>query len=603
LDQSWEKPVAREQRRLAAIVAADVVGYSRLMGRDESGTLARLREHRSLRFEPALARHGGRLVKVAGDGALAEFASAVDALAAVIEFQQSMVEANRDTPDDTAIVFRIGLHLGDLIVDGDDLYGDGVNIAARLETAAPAGGVMISGSIHEAVDGRLKATFQDLGRLELKNIERPVQAFSVQWNPVDWQVAAIAPTIRVASSPVAFAARPAVAVLPFDNMSGDPAEDYFVDGLTEDIITTLSYWRWFPVIGRNSTFAYKGKPKNAAQIGKELGAAYIVEGSARRGGNRVRITAQLIDAATGHHLWAERYDRDMADVFAVQDEISERVVVSIEPEIHRAEKERATRTRPEHLGAWDFALKALALQERMSRTGHKEAREILGHALTLDPGSAYAWSMLSLCHYHEGILGWAEDRDRALKASFEAGQRAVELDELDWLGHAMAGMGWLWTERDHRAALEEQERAVTLNPSAPFARHTLACIFEFSSRPAEAIPHIETLLRLDPRYRFASLAVADVAMCQFLLGDFQASRASAEKAVRMQPANVRARQRLVAALSALGLDDEAHAAAAALMRLQPDLTLDYIHSTYPFQSTVERDAFVAALRRVNLLAG
>ena len=602
-------------------MAVDVVGYSRLMGRDESGTLARLREHRKQRFEPVLARYGGRLVKLTGDGALVEFASAVDALGAAIEFQQAMAEADRDqpedtapedtAPEDTAIVFRIGLHLGDLIVDGDDLYGDGVNVAARLEAQAPAGGVMISGNVHDAVVGRLKATFEDLGRPALKNIERPIQAFRVGWDPADWQASTVSATpqptdgalILPDKASVAFTARPAVAVLPFDNMSGDPAEEYFVDGLTEDVITTLAYWRWFPVIARNSTFAYKGKPKNAAQIGKDLGAAYLVEGSARRGGNRVRITAQLIDAASGHHLWAERYERDMSDVFAVQEEIAERVVVSIEPEIHRAEKQRALRTRPEHLGAWDLALKALSLQERMNRTGHGDAREILAHALTLDPGSAFAWSMLSLCHYHEGILGWAEDRDGALKASLEAGQHAVEFDELDWLGHAMQGMGRLWTERDHRAALEGQERAVTLNPSAPLARHFLACVLEFSSRPAEAVPHIETLLRLDPRYRFASLAVADKALCQFLLGDFQASRASAEKAVRMQPANVRARQRLVVALSALGLDEEARAAAAELIQLQPDLSLDYIDATYPFQSGAERDRFVAAMQRAKLLAG
>jgi adenylate cyclase len=578
------------ERKLAAIIAADVVGYSRLIGLDEAGTLMALKEVRQTVIDPVLATHGGRVVKTMGDGLLIEFSSAVNAVQCAVEMQAGLAEHCKTEPADRRIVFRMGIHVGDIVIDGDDILGDGVNIAARLETIADPGGLCLSSAVVEQVRDRLPYAFEDLGEQALKNIARRIHVFR------------LAGTRPASTAVLAFTARSAVAVLPFDNMSGDPAEDYFVDGLTEDIITTLAYWRWFPVIARNSTFAYKGKPKNAAQIGKELGAAYLVEGSARRGGNRVRITAQLIDAATGHHLWAERYERDMADVFAVQEEIAERVVVSIEPEIHRAEKERALRTRPEHLGAWDFALKALSLQERMSRTGHKEAREMLAHALTLDPGSAFAWSMLSLCHYHEGILGWAEDRTAALKASLEAGRRAVEFDELDWLGHAMQGMGRLWTERDHRAALEGQERAVTLNPSAPLARHFLACVLEFSSRPAEAIPHLETLLRLDPRYRFASLAVADEALCQFLLGDFQASRASAEKAVRLQPANVRARQRLVVALSSLGLDAEAHAAAAELTRLQPDLTLDYIDTTYPFQSGAERERFVAAMQRVGLLA-
>jgi adenylate cyclase len=583
------------ERRLAAIIAADVVGYSRLVGSDEAGTLTMLRDLRRETIDPLLAAHGGRVVKTMGDGLLLEFASAVNAVRCAVEMQLVLAERGKPVPADRRVVFRIGVHVGDVVIEDEDILGDGVNIAARLETIADPGGISLSGAVVDQVRDRLPYAFEDRGEQALKNIARPVRVFRL--------AAATGGSPAAASAAVAFAARSAVAVLPFDNMSGDPAEDYFVDGLTEDIITTLSYWRWFPVIARNSTFAYKGKPKNAAQIGKDLGAAYLVEGSARRGGNRVRITAQLIDAATGHHLWAERYERDMADVFAVQEEIAERVVVSIEPEIHRAEKQRALRTRPEHLGAWDFALKALALQERMSRSGHKEAREMLSHALTLDPGSAFAWSMLSLCHYHEGILGWAEDRTAALKASLDAGQRAVEFDELDWLGHAMRGMGRLWTERDHHAALEGQERAVTLNPSAPLARHFLACVHEFSGRPAEAIPHLEALLRLDPRYRFASLAVADEALCQFLLDDFQASRASAEKAVRLQPANVRARQRLVAALSALGLDHEARVAGVELMRLQPDLSLDHIDITYPFQSMAERDRFVAALQRAGLLAG
>ena len=290
----------------------------------------------------------------------------------------------------------------------------------------------------------------------------------------------------------------------------------------------------------------------------------------------------------------------MADVFALQEEIAERVVVAIEPELHRAEKQRTLRTRSEHLGAWDFTLKALALQERMNRAGHIEARDLLAHALTLDQNFALAWSMLALCHYHEGILGWTVDRAASLKASQEAAERAVELDELDWLAHALRGMGRLWNERDHDAALIGQQRAVALNPSAPLARHFLACVHEFSQRPAEAIPHIEALLRLDPRYRFASLALADQALCRFLLGELEQARVDAERAVRLQPTNVRARQRLIAVLTELGHTKAAQQAASELLALQPEFSRDYIETTYPFQSAEERERFIGALRAAGL---
>lgn len=398
-----------------------------------------------------------------------------------------------------------------------------------------------------------------------------------------------------------FADTRAVAVLPFENLSNDPAENYFVDGLTEEIITALAYWRWFPVVARNSTFAYKGKPKNVTEMGRELGAAYLVEGSARRAGEQVRITVQLVEAATGHHLFAERYNRGMADVFLVQEEIAERIVASIEPEIHRAETRRAARKQPSDLGAWDHALKALSLQERMTPAGHSEAREHLNVALDIDPSLARAWSLLSLCHYHEGILGWAKDRGDALRASLQAAEHAIECDDREWLGQGLWGMGRMWTERDFSSALDGAERAVSLNPSAPLARHFLACVLEFSGRPSEALPHLDALLRLDPRYRFRSLAIADQSLCHLLLGNLNEAISAAEKAVSVQPGNVRARQRLVAGLSLRGDMENARTAAAQLARLQPTFDLAYIDETYPFMLPDERDQFVGALRASGLL--
>lgn len=583
------------ERRLAAIVAADVAGYSRLMAADETGTLAALQSALREAVEPAIAAHGGRVVKRMGDGLLLEFPSAVEAVQSAVNIQRAMAERNRGAADGARMEFRIGVNVGDVIVQGDDVFGDGVNLAARLEQMAEPGGIYVSRAARDQVRDRLPYALEDLGEHALKNIARPQRVFRVLADGLSARIAAGAPAL--------FTARPAVAVLPFDNMGAGADEDYFVDGLTEDIITALSYWRWFPVIARNSTFVYKGKPKNAVQIGREIGAAYIVEGSARRAGDRVRITVQLIDAHSGHHLWAERYDRNITDVFAVQEEIAERVVVSIEPEIHRAEEQRAARKRPDHLDAWDNALRALSLQQSMTRDSYAQARALLERAVADDPNFAYAWSLLALCHYHEGILGWAGDRQASLGASLAAAESAVAIDDRDWLGHALRGMGRLWTRREYDAALDGQERAVALNPSAPMARHTLACIFEFTGRPAEAIPHLHAIHRLDPRYRFASLALADEALCQFLLGDMEAARASAQKAVRTQPSNVRARQRLVATLAALGQEAEARREAAELARLQPDLSLDYIDTTYPFQRTNERARFVEALRQAGLLAG
>ena len=580
------------KRRLSAIVVADVVGYSLLVGSDELGTLSAFRDIRERIVEPLLARYDGRIVKVMGDGLLLEFGSAINAVKSAIEIQRELEARRAATPEKFSIQFRIGIHVGDVVIDEEDILGDGVNIAARLEAIADPGGICLSAAVHDQVRDRVLCAFEDMGERSLKNIARPLRVYRLLLEAEGGA--------RRIETVHAFTARPAVAVLPFDNLSGDPAENYFVDGLTEDIITSLSYWRWFPVIARNSTFSYKGKPKNATDIGRELNAAYLLEGSARRGGNRVRISAQLIDAASGQHLWAQRFDRDMADVFALQEEIAECVVVAIEPELHRAEKQRALRTRPEHLGAWDFTLKALALQERMNRAGHREARDLLTGALKLDQNFALAWSMLALCHYHEGILGWTADRAASLKASQEAAERAVELDELDWLAHALRGMGRLWNERDYDAALAGRQRALGLNPSAPLARHFLACVHEFSQRPAEAIPHIEALLRLDPRYRFTSLALADQALCRFLLGELEQARVDAEKAVRLQPANVRARQRLVAVLAELGHSEAARQAASELLELQPEFNRDYIETTYPFQSAEERERFIGALRSAGL---
>jgi adenylate cyclase len=318
--------LAREQRKLAAIMAADVVGYARLMGRDESGTLLRLKKWRGDCLEPSLARNGGRIVKLTGDGVLAEFASAVHAVRAAVEFQQAVVELNRDQPEPERMVFRVGIHLGDLIVDGDDLYGDGVNVAARLEPEASPGGIVISHAIRDAVAGKLKTTLRDLGELSLKNIEQPVHAFCVEWDVADWPLPDRSPPQVYPGATPSLPDKPSIAVLAFDNMSGDADQEYFSDGISEDIITSLSNNHAIFVIARNSSFAYKAQPIDVSRIGRELGVRYVLEGSVRRVANRVRITAQLIEAERRAHIWAGRYDRELTDIFSVQDEITHRIV-------------------------------------------------------------------------------------------------------------------------------------------------------------------------------------------------------------------------------------------------------------------------------------
>src|SRR5262245_49127703 len=364
------------------------------MGRDESGTLARLRKNRTERLDPVLAKYGGRLVKLTGDGALIEFASAVDALSAAIEFQQAMAETNADQSADTALVFRLGLHLGDLIVDGDDLYGDGVNIAARLEAEAPPGGVLISRTVHEAVTGRVKATFEDLGSLALKNIERPVQAFSVKWEPSDWQVLATSEATVSSPVPLTLPDKPSIAVLPFLNMSGDAEQEYFTDGITEDIITELSRFHSLFVIARNSSFSYKGKSPDVRQVGRDLGVRYVLEGSIRRSSNQIRVTAQLIDTMTGSHIWAERYDRVLEDIFAVQEEVTRAIVAAIAPQVEATEQLKVARRRPSNLSAYEIAIQAWAHawdgRDKADRTLLEQSIREAKEALAIDPNCVRA---------------------------------------------------------------------------------------------------------------------------------------------------------------------------------------------------------------------
>jgi TolB-like protein/class 3 adenylate cyclase len=504
--------VLREHRRLAAIVAADVVGYSRLLGRDESGTVARLRQTRTERLKPVLIRFGGRLVKLTGDGALIEFASAVDALSAAIAFQQDMADANRDQPSDMLIVFRIGMHLGDLIVDGDDLYGDGVNIAARLEAEAPAGGILISRTVHEAVAGRLKATFDDLGSLSLKNIERPVQAFVVKWQPEDWQLSAIpdmaaAPTVtsHLPSSSLPLPDKPSIAVLPFQNISGEPDQEYFADGMVEDIITALSRIPSLFVIARSSSFAYRGNTVDVRKVGRELGVRYVMEGSVRKAGNRLRITGQLIEAELGMHIWADKFDSPLDDIFELQDRVTAAVAGVIEPSITQAEVRRASRKPTESMLAYDWLLKAIGAEQLWDRESSRRTIEFGRRAISLDPEFGLPYAYLAKWIQRRRLYGWMDDEATETAEGIHFAHRAVRLEPNDptVLTEAAFALGHL--NYDIAMAIPWLDRAIALNPNSAAAYGMGAVVRNMAGNYELAAEHVERAIRLSPfdAYMFA----------------------------------------------------------------------------------------------------
>jgi adenylate cyclase len=581
-------------RRLAAILAADIAGYSRLMGANEDETVRDLKGHQAILL-PMVETFGGRIIDTAGDGILAEFASVVQAVRFALQMQNSMAARNRGHSPERRMEFRIGINFGDVVSDGSRIYGDGINIAARLESIADPGGICLSSRVYEEIAGKLDTDWQDLGEQQLKNIARPVRVFRWTGSRAKASQHETEPHAPAPSE------RPAVAVMPFVNMSGEADQDYFADGMTEDIITALSYWRWFPVIARNSTFAYKGKATNVTDIGRELGARYVLEGSIRKGGTRVRLNAQLADTASGHQIWARRYERELSDVFELQDELTAQLVAAIEPELARAEEHRALRKKPNSLTAWDLSLRALSEQTKFTRQGHADAYELLREAVRLDPLSSYALSTIALCRYHQSIFGWVEDRGRAFDEVFTAAEQAVGLDDGDYLAHAMLGISWLWSRKQHDAGVAELQRAVSLNPSAAFAHHLLACVLEFSGHSRDAIDHLHMVTRLDPHYRFKSQALADLSLSHFSLQQFEEGLVHADESLQLFSSNVRALQRRVACLGHLGRLEEGRAALQTLRKLQPDFSLGYLQATYPFKRAEQWDLLMRGIESLGPL--
>ena len=479
------------ERRLTAILAADVVGYTRLMGADETGTFRRLTELRQQFLEPLIAEHHGRIVKLIGDGLLVEFASVVDTVTCALAWQDSVAKHEADRNEDSRLQFRIGINLGDVIVEDGDIHGDGVNIAVRLEALAEPCGICLSGDAYRQAKGKVEAEFEDMGEQNLKNVAESVRVYHVAIK----RTVTIPTPSRTAIPPIPD--KPSVAVLPFTNMSADPEQEYFSDGMTEDIITELSRFRSLFVIARNSSFHYKGLSPRVQEIGQALGVQYIVEGSVRKARNRVRVTAQLVEATSGNHIWAEKYDRELEDIFAVQDELVRTIVSTLGGHIDFAGKARAVRLNDASLHAYDLYLRARAAQDRNTRGDYQLAREYLERAVTLDPGFAQAHHDLSLVHFMQWMAYWDDDRDAAFVNSMEAAKRAAALDPTDSSVHSRLG-----TLHMNRRQFEQSERsflrAVSLNPNDSQALALFGVYLTAIGEPEQGIEQFNQAMRLNP---------------------------------------------------------------------------------------------------------
>jgi adenylate cyclase len=484
------------ERRLAAILAADMVGYSRLMEADETGTLARLKTHRLELIDPAIAKNKGRLIKTAGDGMLVEFQSVTQAVECAVEIQRRMARRNSDVAPEREIQFRIGINLGDVISENNDIFGDGVNVAARLQELAEPGGICVSGAIRDQVGGRLGVAFEDLGEQSVKNISRPIHIFRVR---LDLPRTPAAPGRAARLPPAAAAAtdKPSIAVLPFVNMSGDPEQEFFADGLTEDIITALSRFRDLFVISRNSAFVHKGKAVRVQDVAAEFGVQYVVEGSVRRAGNRVRITVQLIDAETDRHVWADRYDRELEDLFAIQDEVTTAIVATLPGRVEAATHDRAKRKPTANMAAYECVLAGKVLHHRSTPKDNAAALAILERAIALDPkyGHAHAWKACVLGQ--TWVHGWCADRDVVWDRVVEELQTALALDDNDSDVHRILAAVNV-VQHAYDKAMYHQERALSLNPNGDLIVVQQGEILTWLGRPDEGIEWIKKAMRLNP---------------------------------------------------------------------------------------------------------
>ncbi len=590
----------RVNRKLAAILAADVVGYSRLMGADEAGTLNALKRHRETVFDPAVAAHHGRIVKLIGDGTIVEFPSVVDAVNCALSIQRSAALPPDQNGAPSIIVLRIGINLGDVIIEADDIYGDGVNIAARLEPLAEPGGICISSIVNESIGNRVEVHFQDGGEIGVKNIERQIRVF--RWHPgmsAQPDLAAAA-TLQPAAHLEPKAATASIAILPFTNMSGDPEQEYFSDGISEDIITDLSKIAGLTVIARNSSFTYKGRSVDVRTIGRELGVGSVLEGSIRRAGQRVRITAQLIDASNGGHLWADRYDRDLTDIFEVQDDVTRRIVGALKITLSPSEKAQRSETKAADLEAYELSLRAreVLLGPTKNREAFDRARKLFLQALELDPNFAKAYAGLGFAYMFDYQNRWSDNPDASLVLAKEYAERAIEKDPKEALAHAVAAVAATF-RRDIDRAQSEIDIALSLNPNMAMAYNIQGGIRIYLGRPEEAIPLIERAMRLDPAANQQFLHF--LGMANLLAGKYETAAAALRERIRLIPNTDFSRSLLASALGYLGQIEEARRVWQELKEINPKYSFQEHLGRLPFRNEEEAQRITDGLKKAGVL--
>jgi adenylate cyclase len=582
----------RVERRLAAILAADVAGYSRLMGADEEDTHARLKAHFAQLVDPKIREHRGRTVKNTGDGLLAEFASVVDAVRCAVEVQRAIAERNADVPAAERIEFRLGIHQGDIIVEDGDIFGDGVNLAARLEGLAEPGGICVSGRVRADAAGKVDVGFDDLGEQSLKNIARPLRVYRVRLGEV--------PATDTPATALALPDKPSIAVLPFQNMSGDPEQEYFADGMVEEIITALSRIRWLFVIARNSTFTYKGRAVDVKQIGRELGVRYVLEGSVRKGGNRVRITAQLIDATNGAHLWADRFDGSLEDVFELQDKAAISVAGIIEPTLRQSEIERARRKRPDSLDAYDLYLRALPSVFIPMPEDADKALPLLGKAIELEPDYAAAHAIIAWCHEVRYLRGGMQEETRL--AALHHARLAIAGGD-DAAALATAGFVVAVCGRDYEAALAAFDRSFALSSSSALALGLSSIVRAWKGDDAIAVEHAERAIRLSPFDPLIYLPYVGLAYAHFGAGRFEETVATASLATQSNPRFTVPIILHAAALGGLERSEDAKTVVERLLELQPGITVATAILSARYVDPKNIASLEMALRRAGLPEG
>ena len=562
----------RVERRLAAILAADVAGYSRLTGLDEEGTHVRLREHLRGLADPKISEHRGKVVKHTGDGVLAEFGSVVDAVRCAIEVQRGMAEQNATMPQVKRIEFRIGIHVGDIIVDDNDIFGDGVNIAARLEGIAEPGGVCISDDAQRQVRGKVDFAFEDMGPQNLKNIVEPMRAWRLRINANGSAAAPIEPPVE-STQALALHDKPSIAVLPFQNMSGDPEQEYFADGMVEEIITALSRFKGLFVIARNSSFTFKGKAVDIKDVGRRLGVRYVLEGSVRKASGKVRITGQLIDAVTGGHLWADKFERDLTDIFALQDEVTVAVVSAIQPKLLQTEIAMAARQRSENLTAYDCYLRARQQFYSSTREAVAETIRLADRALELDSRFGLVAALAGASHMQNVIFGYAADPQFDRKEAVRLSRLALSLDDSDADILAWAAVISAFMVGDHESAIELADRAVALNPNSFQAWGCRGHVYRVAGLPEEAVRSFERAIRMSPIDPLLHLTFAGMGLAFIELGRFDEAIVAGKKALRQNPSFSAAYRFLASAFAHLGRAAEAREAAARVLEVDPGFTI------------------------------